>query len=147
MKKLIIITILVNLCAGTVYSISLNGFSEQFARKFKNCEPYSESVSFNANGTVYHDKKQIDGWFGDFCAYKQTVKTSGMTLYAVCAFTREQVNTLYNALLIQPKILGWDTQTQDIWDKYVLDKNNCALSGKDITGKGISVDKRYLPNF
>lgn len=147
MKKFIIISILAFFTCKACYSISLNGFSERFAKKFQNCEPYKESISFNANGTVYHDKKQIEGWYGDFCAYKQTIKTSGMTLYAACAFSKEQVNSLYNALLIQPKQPGWDTETQDIWDKYVLDNKNCKLWGKNIFGKGIQVDKNYLPNF
>lgn len=146
MKKILLL-ILIIFAANVCYSYSLNGFTTKFAEKFKTCSPYSEEVSFNANGAVYHDKKQIDGWFGDFCGYKQTIKTSNMTLYVCCAFTKSQVDTLYKALLIQPKYYGWDTTTQDIWDKYVLDKKNCQLSGKNIFGEGIKVDKRYLPYF
>lgn len=146
MKKVLIL-ILILLIAPVCYSYSLNGFSEQFARKFKNCEPFNEEISFNANGTVYHDKKQIMGWFGDFCGYRQTVRTSGATLYAACAFTKQQVNILHNALLIQPKSLGGNNPTQDIWDKYVLNPQNCKLSSKNIFKENSKVDKRYLPNF
>ncbi|MBO8430605.1 hypothetical protein IAC76_04395 [Spirochaetes bacterium] len=146
MKK-IITFILILMLAPVCYSYSLNGFTEQFARKFKTCEPYYEEVSFNANGRVFHDKKQITGWFGDYCGYKQTVRTSGVTLYAACAFTRSQVNTLYNALLIQPKVFGVDNKTQDIWDSYVLNPQNCKLSNKNLFKESTKLDKKYIPRF
>ena len=139
--------ILITMLAQSCYAYSLNGFSEQFARKFKDCEPFSETRDFHANGTIFHDKKQIMGWYGDFCGYRQTTRVYGMTLYTACAFSRSQVNTLYNALLLQPKVFGLDNKTQEIWDKYVLNPQNCKLSGDNIFKTKTKLDHRYLPDF
>lgn len=146
MKKLLTILILFS-AANMCHAYSLNGFSEQFARKFENCDIYKEKISFHANGTVYHDSKSISGWYGGFCGYKQSVKTANATLYVSCAFTKPQVAELHQALLLQPERFGAYNKTQEIWDKFVLDKNNCTLSGKNIYSKGFTVDKIYLPNF
>ena len=146
MKKVLLSALLI-LGINACFAYSLNGFSERFIRKFQNCEPYIENSAFNKNGTVYRDKKQIEGWYGDYCAYKQVTKFAGITLYTTCAFSKSQVNDLYKALLIQPKSFGFDNKTQEIWDKFVLDKNNCHLSGQNIFGKGIQVEPKYIPDF
>lgn len=146
MKKFTIL-ILILLIANACYSYSLNGFTTKFAQKFKNCDVYTEQADFNAYGTVFHDKKYILGWNGGKCGYKQITRTSGMTLYTTCSFSIEQVSALYNALLLQPRIPGIDNKTEEIWNKYVLDKNNCILKGENIFGKGFQIDEKYLPNF
>lgn len=146
MKKFTALIISI-LTANACMAYSLNGFSETFARKFKNCDVYFEKADFHANGTVFHDKKHIEGWQGETCHYRQIIQTTGSTVFVNCHFSVQQVNTLYNALLIQPKQFGVDNRTQQIWDRYVLDKKNCTITGNSSHSIGPKADKKYLPNF
>lgn len=124
-----------------------NGFSGKFVKKFKNCEVYSEPFTFNMYGTVFHDFKQIEGWNGNYCGYKQITGTANGQLIVTCNFSRETVKTLYNALLLKPDKYGKDNPTEKIWQKYMHNPDICKFVRSEYYSKGFQVDEKYLPNF
>ena len=124
-----------------------NGFSGKFVKKFKNCEVYSEPFTFNMYGTVFHDFKQIQGWNGNYCGYKQVTGTANGQLVVTCNFSRANVNTLYNALLLKPERYGKDNPTEKIWQQHMHNPSICKFERSEYYSKGFQVDKRYLPDF
>lgn len=124
-----------------------NGFSGKFVKKFRNCEVYSEPFTFNMYGTVFHDFKQIQGWNGSYCGYKQVTGTANGQLIVTCNFSRGNVDTLYKALLLKPDKLGKDNPTEKIWQKHMHNPSICKFVRSEYYTKGFQVDEKYLPDF
>ncbi len=124
-----------------------NGFSGKFIKKFKTCEVYSEPFTFNMYGTVFHDYKQIMGWNGNYCGYKQITGTANGQLVVTCNFSRENVKTLYNALLLKPDKYGKENPTEKIWRQYMHNPQICKFVRSEYYSKGFQVDEKYLPDF
>lgn len=124
-----------------------NGFSGKFVKKFKNCDVYSEPFTFNMYGTVFHDYKQILGWNGNYCGYKQVTSTANGQLIVTCNFNKNNVDTLYKALLLKPDKLGKSNPTETIWQKHMHNPNICKFERSEYYTKGYSVDEKYLPDF
>ncbi len=124
-----------------------NGFSGKFIKKFKTCEVYSEPFTFNMYGTVFHDYKQIMGWNGNYCGYKQITGTANGQLVVTCNFSRENVKTLYNALLLKPDKYGKENPTEKIWRQYMHNPEICKFVRSEYYSKGFQVDEKYLPDF
>lgn len=137
-----------NIASTSVLAVpQQNGFSKKFTQKFKNCDVYAEPYTFNMYGTVFHDYKQIQGWNGNICGYKQITGTSDGQLTVTCNFNKSAVNELYNALLLKPDKYGKDNPTETIWNKYIHNPSFCKFTHSGISTEGIRVDERYLPNF
>lgn len=124
-----------------------NGFSGKFIKKFKTCEVYSEPFTFNMYGTVFHDYKQIMGWNGNYCGYKQITGTANGQLVVTCNFSRKNVKTLYNALLLKPDKYGKENPTEKIWRQYMHNPQICKFVRSEYYSKGFQVDEKYLPDF
>ena len=124
-----------------------NGFSGKFIKKFKTCEVYPEPFTFNMYGTVFHDYKQIMGWNGNYCGYKQITGTANGQLVVTCNFSRENVKTLYNALLLKPDKYGKENPTEKIWRQYMHNPEICKFVRSEYYSKGFQVDEKYLPDF
>lgn len=144
---LIIICILIFNVNSVFAAPQENGFSGKFVKKFKTCEVYSEPFTFNMYGTVFHDYKQILGWNGNYCGYKQITGTANGQLVVTCNFTRENVNTLYNALLLKPDKYGKENPTEKIWREHMHNPKICRFERSEYYSKGFQVDERYLPDF
>lgn len=124
-----------------------NGFSGKFIKKFQNCEVYAEPYTFNMYGTVFHDFKQILGWNGNYCGYKQVTGTANGQLMVTCRFSKTNVNTLYKALLLKPDKYGKDNPTEKIWQKHMHNPELCKFERSEYYSKGFRVDEKYLPDF
>ena len=143
----IIFLVLIFTTAASEAAPQANGFSGKFVKKFKNCDVYSEPFTFNMYGTVFHDFKQILGWNGNYCGYKQVTGTANGQLVVTCNFSRTNVNTLYKALLLKPDKFGKDNPTERIWQEHMHNPDICKFERSEYYTKGIQVDERYLPDF
>lgn len=146
-KSILLIFILSTAALSTLAVPQENGFSAKFVKKFKNCEVYAEPFTFNMYGTVFHDFKQIQGWNGNICGYKQVTGTANGQLTVTCNFSRSHVNALYNALLLKPEKYGHDNPTEKIWQQHMHNPNICKFERSEYYSKGFQVDERYLPDF
>jgi len=147
-KKIIIVLIMLNTIPTAAQAVPQeNGFSGKFVKKFKNCDVYAEPYTFNMYGTVFHDFKQIQGMNGNYCGYKQITGTANGRLTVTCNFSRENMKTLYAALLLKPERYGKENPTEKIWQKIMHDPNICRFEHSGISTDGIRVDEKYLPNF
>ena len=144
---LLSIFILILLSKPSISAPQENGFSGKFVKKFKNCDVYSEPFTFNMYGTVFHDYKQIMGWNGNYCGYKQITSTANGQLIVTCNFNKTIVNNLYNALLLKPDKFGKDNPTEKIWQKYMHNPEICKFERSEYYTKGFNVDEKYLPDF
>lgn len=146
-KHLILFCLIIFLVPTAKSAPQENGFSGKFVKKFKNCDVYSEPFTFNMYGTVFHDYKQILGWNGNYCGYKQVTSTANGKLIVTCNFNKNNVDTLYKALLLKPDKFGKNNPTETIWQKHMHNPSICKFERSEYYHKGFSVDEKYLPDF
>lgn len=146
-NTIIILIIFLTAVSGAFAALQPNGFSDKFIKKFKNCEPYMEPANFNLFGTVFRDFKQIQGWNGKYCGYRQVSGNANGRLTVICNFSEENVNTLYNALLLKSGRNTERSQTEIIWDKHIFNPDICKIEHSHSHNKGYSVDEPYIPDL
>ena len=147
MKKIFILTLLFSCLAANANERTDNGFSKKFIQKFKNCDVYIENATFNMEGTVFHDSKQILGKNGNACQYLQVTGTANGMLTVNCSFSEPVSRQLYSALLIKPDHYSGINKTEEIWQKAMQNPQNCKYSRSEYYSKGFQIDARYLPVF
>ena len=87
--------------------------------------------------------KQILGWQGDRCVYKEKVNFSGMDVTTTCKLTKSQITELtsvMNAYSLVQKYSNDNVDTSSlsavqnnpvvkVWNKYMQDSSTCTMAG------------------
>ena len=137
MKKYLVITLAVLLTAVTVSA------KDDFASSLKNCSSFTDSGVVETEGMKVKSTKQILGWQGDRCVYKEKVNFSGMDVTTTCKLTKSQITELtsvMNAYSLVQKYSGDSVDTSSlssvqnnpvikVWNKFLQDPSTCTMSG------------------
>ena len=137
MKKYLVITLAVLLTAIMVSA------KDDFASSLKNCSSYTDSGIVDTEGMKVKSTKQILGWQGDRCVYKEKVNFSGMDVTTTCKLTKSQITELtsvMNAYSLVQKYSGDSVDTSSlsavqnnpvikVWNKFLQDPSTCTMSG------------------
>ena len=125
--------------------ISQNVFAgeDAFIDALKNCSGYTSSDTVNVNGISAQSRKQISGWEGDKCAYRETVDFGGNNICISCKFTKSQIQEIstvtdayYTTLKYtnnQPDLTSKEAIQNNpiaqVLNKYLTDPSVCNMSG------------------
>ena len=137
MKKYLVITLAILLTAIMVSA------KDDFASSLKNCSSYTDSGIVDTEGMKVKSTKQILGWQGDRCVYKEKVNFSGMDVTTTCKLTKSQITELtsvMNAYSLVQKYSGDSVDTSSlsavqnnpvikVWNKFLQDPSTCTMSG------------------
>lgn len=114
----------------------------RFQNALKTCSSYSETGTVKTEGMDVTSHKQILGWQGDRCVYKENVNFAGINSCITCKLTKPQINELVSVMqaysLVQ-KYSGADVDTSSIsavqnnpvvkaWNKYLQDPSVCTMT-------------------
>ena len=116
---------------------------DMFINALRNCTPYNSSDEININGITATSVKQMQGWQGDKCYYKETVKLNGMDFTTSCKFTKEQIHEIVSvadAYFLTQKyskeeidLSSSDTVKNNpivqVLNKYLQDSSVCSIQG------------------
>ena len=125
--------------------VSVNAYAgeDAFIDALKNCSAYTSSDTMNINGVSANSYKQISGWQGDKCTYKETVNFSGNSICITCKFTKSQIEEIstvadayYTTLKYtkeQPDLSSVESLQNNpvaqVINKYLTDPSVCSMSG------------------
>ena len=137
MKKYFVIGFAVLLSVITVTA------KDDFASSLKSCSPFSDSGVVETEGMKVKSVKQILGWEGNRCVYKEKVNFAGMDVTTTCKFTQPQITELtsvMNAYSLVQKYSGDSVDTSSlsavqnnpvvkVWNKFMQDSATCSVSG------------------
>ena len=140
MKKYIIVLLV--LLMSCLITISAQN-EDMFINALRNCTPYNSSDEININGITATSVKQMQGWQGDKCYYKETVKLNGMDFTTSCKFTKEQIHEIVSvadAYFLTQKyskeeidLSSSDTVKNNpivqVLNKYLQDSSVCSIQG------------------
>ena len=121
------------------------------ASALRNCSAFSESGTVNTEGMNVESRKQIVGWEGDKCIYKESVNFSGINVDITCRFTRAQITELSSVMNAYELLQGYSSQNVDTsnvsavqdnpvvkaWNKYIQDASVCSMRGLEQSGFGM----------
>ena len=116
---------------------------DDFAVSLKNCSPYSDSGVVETEGMKVHSVKQILGWEGDRCVYKEKVNFSGLDVTTTCKFTKPQITELTSVMNAYSLVQKYSNDSVDtsslsavqnnpvvkVWNKFMQDSSTCSVSG------------------
>ena len=137
MKKALIIMFLI-IGVTLVVSAGNNNFSDSL----KTCSYYSENGNVQTEGVVVKSSKQITGWEGEKCVYKETVDFAGMNTTITCKFDKPQISELTSVMDAYAVLQGYSENNVDtsslenvqnnpivkVWNKYLNNKSVCSIS-------------------
>lgn len=126
------------------FAVVICSFAENndFISSLRNCSSYSESGTVDTDGLTVNSTKQIVGWEGSKCIYKETVSFSGINTCVTCKFSKNQIAELANVTQAYETIQKYtntkvDTSSVDAvkdnpvvktWNKYLQDQSVCNMS-------------------
>jgi len=136
MHKSLLLLLTMTLLCLVVHSTETN-----FSKALRNCTPFSDSGTVNSAGMSINSVKNIMGWQGDKCVYKESVSFSGIESDIVCKFSRPQIEELASVLdayELMQKYSGEKPDFSDLeaaqknpvskaWQKYLADENICSV--------------------
>lgn len=139
MKKYILLSIVFIATIVTVIA------EQDFAASLKNCSSYSESGSVQAEGMNVTSRKQITGWEGDRCVYKEAINFSGINAVVTCKLTKPQITEITSVMNAYSLVQKYSNEKIDtsslsnvqdnpvvkVWNKYLQDPSTCTMSGLD----------------
>ena len=137
MKKYFVI------CFVVLLSVITATAKDDFASSLKSCSPFSDSGVVETEGMKVKSVKQILGWEGDRCVYKEKVNFAGMDVTTTCKFTKPQITELtsvMNAYSLVQKYSGDSVDTSSlsavqnnpvvkVWNKFMQDSSTCSVNG------------------
>ena len=85
-------------CGMCAYATNITKFSSKFIKKFKDCEPYQETITSEFEGNTFTTDRKILGWSSGFCKYEEVVKTANDIYKLNCRFSAIQVDDLYDSM-------------------------------------------------
>lgn len=136
MKKLALLSLIMLL------ALIVQASEDKFTQALKNCTPFSDNGSMKTSGMNVISHKQIVGWNGDRCIYKENVNLSGIKASTVCKFTKSQINELTSVLEAYELVQKYSGEKPDFsnldeaqknpvaqaWQKYLNDSSVCTIS-------------------
>ena len=137
MKKVFLLCSLLSL----VCCVSANS-GDKFIDALRNCSAYNDSGAININGINAKTEKQLSGWQGDKCVYKESLNYNGDNIITVCKFSRAQVNEIVStadSYFIKLRKSGNQTDLSsfesiqnnpitNVMSKYLQDPSVCSMS-------------------
>ncbi len=137
MKKICIILAIV-ISSGILF---VNANEKSITDALKTCSPYTESGTVKTEGMVVKSTKNIVGWQGDKCVYKENLNFSGINATTSCKLTKSQINeivSITNAYALVQQTTGEDVDTSSldavqnnpvvkVWSKYLQDGSTCTV--------------------
>ena len=141
MKKYIIV-ILIFIVSNIIAVLAQN--DDIFINALRNCTPYNSSDEIDINGTKATSKKQMQGWHGDKCTFKETVKLNGMNFVTTCQFSKNQIQEIVSAsdnyfstlkysnkqIDISSPDAVKDNPVVQILNKYLQDPSVCTIEAQ-----------------
>ena len=114
-----------------------------FSKSLENCSYYTESGQVNTDGVNVQTTKQVLGWNGGKCTYKEKMQYSGMNINVTCNFNKSQlreISSVMNAYSLVQQYSGDTVDTNNsqevqnnpvvkVWNKYLQDNSVCNISG------------------
>lgn len=137
MKKVLLLCFL----SSIVCCASANT-GDKFIDALRNCSSFSDSGTININGIDAKSEKQMLGWQGDKCVYKESLNYNGNNILTVCKFSRTQVNEIVSTADAyfmslrssghQPDLSSLESiqnnPVSNIMSRYLQDSSVCTMS-------------------
>lgn len=144
MKKYFFITVVLLI---TILSVIA---ADDFATALKKCSSYTESGVVNTEGMSVQTTKQILGWSGDRCVYKEKMNFAGMNITTTCKLSGAQITELTSVMNAYSLVQKYSNEKADtssfskvqdnpvvkVWNKYLQDPSTCSIDGLDSTKTG-----------
>ena len=137
MKKIFLLAIFISL---GLYSYANDS---DFSKSLKDCLYYTESGQVNTDGVNVQTTKQILGWNGNKCTYKEKMQFSGMNVDVTCNFNKSQLQEISSVIDAYSLVQQYSGETVDtknsqevqnnpvvkVWNKYLQNSSVCNISG------------------
>ena len=139
MKKFLIIPLMIIITSfSAVYSSE-----DKYIEALRNCSSYSDFGNVNADGVNVTSHKQILGWHGDKCRYKESVNMGNMNVDILCNFSKPQIAEITSVADAYYTTLKYSNASPDtssieavqsnpivnVFNKYLQNPNVCTMSG------------------
>ena len=114
----------------------------RFMNALKNCSAYSESGTINTENMNVTSQKQILGWDGDRCVYRDKIQFSGIDSCVTCKLSRAQIDEIVSVMQAYAVVQKYSQDNVDtssvaavqnnpvvkVWNKYLQDSSVCTMS-------------------
>ena len=139
MKKYFVIPVILS----AMICLSANSSQDDYIDALKNCSSYSDFGNVSTDGITATSHKQILGWHGDKCRYKETVNVGGSNVDILCNFSKSQIREITSVADAYYTTLKYSKSTPDtssleaiqnnpivnVFNKYLQNPDVCSISG------------------
>ena len=139
MKKFLVAFFVISMCL-TVYAKTQD---DKFIDALRNCSSYSDSGQVTTDGITAVSTKEISGWNGGRCVYREKINLNGANVNIRCNFSKAQINEITSVadayfLTLKYSQQSIDTSSMDaiknnplanVFNKYIQDPSVCSVGG------------------